>query len=75
LEKGRIDVWIGKLTTAQGDKDGGRGCRDPATNSDIPLQPLAATFMQRDQAALLKFCLTNNEPILGEVTEVKFQSL
>ena len=47
----------------------------PATNSEITLQIPARTFMKGEKAALLEFCRTNSEPVVCEITGVKFQSL
>jgi len=43
--------------------------------SQILPQAAAGAFMKRHKAAFLKFCCTNNQPVFGKVTEVKFQSL
>ena len=72
-EKGCDDSGIGELPSVPGNKECGCGGSKPAADGEVLLQAAVGAFVQRNQPALLEFRRANEEPVFGEVRQLKLQ--
>src|SRR5581483_2724138 len=70
-EKGCDDGGIGELAPVPGNKEGGCGWSKTATGGEVLLQAVIGAVVQRNQPAFLEFRGANEEPVFGEVRQLK----